>query len=272
MAMSTTARLTALHVYPLKSAGGIALDEARVDESGLAWDRRWLIVDAAGRFVTQRSHARMALVRTALEEDLLRVSAPGMRALDLPVDAAEQEPSESVPVWGLERFARPCGTEADGWATEWLGEPCRLVRAVSPPSVRPLTDGGKVRNGFADAYPALVVSTASLADLNGRLVEPLPMNRFRPNLVVDGVPAYAEDGWRRVRIGETTVVGKKTCLRCAITTTDQDTGTRGIEPLRTLATFRRVPEGEVAFGMNLGFEGPGTLRLGDPVRVLEGAS
>jgi uncharacterized protein YcbX len=98
------------------------------------------------------------------------------------------------------------------------------------------------------------------------------MNRFRPNLVVEGVPAYAEDGWRRACIGEVTVLGRKTCLRCAITTTDQETGERGVEPLRTLATYRRVPDGEVAFGMNLGFDNAGTLRVGDPVRVSEGAS
>jgi uncharacterized protein YcbX len=267
----TPARLASLHVYPLKSAGGIALAEARVDATGLAHDRRWLIVDGNGRFVTQRSHARMALLRTALDEHLLRVTAPGMEPLELPIVGSEG-PVEEVPVWDLGRFARSCGREADQWASEWLDEPCRLVRAAAPANERPLDARGKVRTGFADAYPALVISAASLADLNARLFEPLPMNRFRPNLVVEGIPAYAEDGWRRVRIGETTVLGKKTCLRCAITTTDQDTGERGVEPLRTLAIYRRVPEGEVAFGMNLGFENAGTLRVGDPVSVLEGAA
>jgi uncharacterized protein YcbX len=266
-----SARLAALHVYPLKSAGGIALTEARVDPTGLAHDRRWLIVDGNGRFVTQRSHTRMALLRTALEDGSLRVTAPGMAPLELPL-AASEGPTQEVPVWDLGRFARSCGPEADAWATEWLDEPCRVVRAAVPPNERPLDERGKVRTGFADAYPALVISTASLADLNGRLFEPLPMNRFRPNLVVEGVPAYAEDSWRRVRIGEVAVLGRKTCLRCAITATDQETGERGVEPLRTLATYRRVPEGEVAFGMNLGFESSGTLRVGDPVRVSEGAA
>jgi uncharacterized protein YcbX len=269
--MSTTPRLAALHVYPLKSAGGIALGEVRVDEAGLAHDRRWLIVDREGRFVTQRSHARMALLRTALTADALRVTAPGVRPLELPLAPARDGPSEVVPVWGLGRFARACGAEADAWASEWLGEPCRVIRAAAPPAERALDDRGRVRTGFADAYPALVISTASLADLNARLAEPLPMNRFRPNLVVEGVAAYAEDRWRRVRIGELTLLGRKICERCAITTTDQETGERGLEPLRTLATYRRTTGGEVAFGLNLGFEDAGTLRVGDPVRVLESA-
>jgi len=265
------ARLASLLVYPLKSAGGIALAEARVDQTGLAHDRRWLIVDRNGRFVTQRSHARMARVRTALQGEALRVTAPGMEPLELPL-AASEGPTEEVAVWDLGRFARSCGPEADAWASQWLDEPCRVVRAAAPPNQRPLDERGKVRTGFADAYPALVISTASLADLNGRLFEPLPMNRFRPNLVVEGVPAYAEDAWQRARIGEVALLGRKTCLRCAITTTDQETGERGVEPLRTLATYRRVAGGEVAFGMNLGFESSGTLRVGDPVRVSEGAA
>jgi uncharacterized protein YcbX len=269
--MSTSSpSVAALYVYPLKSAGGIAVHEASVDETGLAYDRRWLIVDRQGRFVTQRSHARMALLRTALDDRALRVTAPGMRPLELPL-AASAERTEVVPVWELGRFAHACGAEGDAWASEWLGEPCRVVRAAAPPGERALDDRGKVRTGFADAFPALVISAASLADLNARLDQPLPMNRFRPNLVVEGVLPYAEDRWRRVRIGELTLLGRKICERCAVTTTDQETAERGVEPLRTLATYRRTSGGEVAFGMNLGFGGAGTLRVGDPVRVVESA-
>lgn len=277
------AHLRSLHLYPLKSAGGIAVAHADVDERGLRLDRRWLIVDGENRFLTQRSHPRMALLRTALPgagprtgsgaaaPGVLRVTGPGMDALDLPIEPADgaprQEPVERIPVWGIERWAVSCGEGPAQWASDYLGLRCRVVRAAAPPR-RPRVDGaGRVHAGFADAYPALVVATASLADLNARLAEPLPMDRFRPGLVVDGVPAYDEDRWERVRVGAVTARGAKPCFRCAITTTDQETGVRGVEPLRTLATYRRAPDGEVAFGMNLVFEGSGVLRVGDPVTV-----
>ena len=265
-------RVVSLHVYPLKSAGGIAVSEHRVAEAGLEHDRQWLIVDAGGRFVTQRAHPRLALVRVALGPSHLVVEAPGMSALALPLAGPDPAaPYERIPVWDKERWAVACGREAATWASDYLGTACRVVRAVAPPSEPRTDDRGCVRAGFADGYPALALSTASLADLNGRLLEPLPMNRFRPNLVVEGVPAYAEDLWTLVRIGEVVLRARKPCYRCAITTTDQETAARGVEPLRTLATYRRVPDGDVSFGMNLGFEGSGWLRVGDEVRPEPGA-
>jgi uncharacterized protein YcbX len=262
-------RLLSLHVYPLKSAGGIEVAEARVDETGLAHDRHWMVLDARGRFVTQRSQPRMALLRTALGDDRLRVSAPSMAPLELPFEVDGDAPVELVPVWDKDRDAVSCGPAAAAWMSAFLGTACRVVRSVSPVGVPRLGPRGTVRAGFADGWPALVISTASLADLNARLAGPLPMNRFRPNLVVDGVAPYAEDGWRRARIGEVVVAGRKTCLRCATTTTDQETGERGLEPLRTLAGYRRDPSGEVAFGMNVGFESGGVLRAGDAITVEE---
>ena len=261
-------RVVSLHVYPLKSAGGITVPAVRVAEAGLEHDRQWLIVTADGRFVTQRAHPRMALLRVAVGPDHLLVEGPGIGTLALPLAAPDSStPFERILVWEKERWAVTCGAEAAAWASDYLGTACRVVRAVAPASERRTDDRGCVRAGFADGYPALAISTASLADLNGRLFEPLPMNRFRPNLVVEGVPAYAEDGWTRVRIGEATLRARKLCYRCAITTTDQETAERGVEPLRTLATYRRAPDGEVSFGMNLGFEGPGLLRVGDEVRA-----
>jgi uncharacterized protein YcbX len=262
-------QLVALHVYPLKSAGGIEIAEARVDETGLEHDRRWMVVDARGRFLTQRSHPRMALLRTALMAGALRVTGPGTGPLDLPLAAPDDSaPPELIPVWDKERDAFSCGPEPAAWMSSFLATECRVVRSVSPAGVSGLGPRGTVRAGFADGWPALVISTASLADLNARLFDPLPMNRFRPNLVVDGVAPYAEDGWRRARVGDVAIVGRKPCFRCAITTTDQETGERGQEPLRTLAGYRRAPSGDVAFGMNVGFEGAGRLRTGDTV-ILE---
>ncbi len=264
--------MASLHVYPLKSAGGFALPAVRVDETGLEHDRRWMIVDANGRFLTQRSHARMALVRTVLGDGFLRVTGPGTGPLELPLAPPDPDaPHEVVDVWDKERWAVSCGEEAATWASAYMGTACRIVRAVSPPGRPRVNERGTLHAGFADGYPALVLSTASLADLNARLFEPLPMNRFRPNVVVEGVAAYAEDGWESARVGDVTVRGRKSCFRCAITTTDQETGERGVEPLRTLATYRRDPGGEVAFGMNVGFGGAGTLRVGDEVRVDAGA-
>ena len=258
--------LASLHIYPLKSAGGIAVAEAEVDETGLAYDRRWLLVDAEGRFLSQRSHPRMALLRTALADGSLRVTAPDMDPLVLPLEPPRALPAhEMVPVWGEGRYAVACGGEAANWASEFLGVACRMVRAVSPRDLPRVDERGRVRASFADGFAALVVGNASLENLNYRLLEPLPMNRFRPNLVVGGITPYGEDRWERVRVGEVTLRGRKPCFRCAITTTDQETGKRDVEPLRTLVAYRRAPNGEVAFGMKVSFEGPGTLRVGDPV-------
>ena len=266
----SAARLVSLHLYPLKSAGGIQVAEARVDAVGLAHDRRWMVVDHSGRFLTQRSYPRMALLRTALSARALRVTGPDMDALELPLaEPIDAGPAEVIPVWDKDRDAVSCGPEAAAWMSAFLGTECRVVRSVSPAGTSGLGPRGTVRAGFADGWPALVISTASLDDLNARLPGPLPMNRFRPNLVVDGIEPYGEDRWRRARVGDVGIVGRKPCLRCATTTTDQDTAERGVEPLRTLATYRRAPGGDVAFGMNIGFEGAGVLRVGDGVRVEE---
>ncbi len=266
MERMSTARLASLHLYPLKSAGGVSVPSVQVDETGLRHDRRWMIVDAESRFLTQRSHARMALLRTALTADRLRVTAPDMSPLELPL--GEPDPDalhEMIPVWDKDRYAVSCGSVAAEWASDFMNVECRVVQTLSPTGESRMGPRGTVRAGFADGFPALVISAASLDDLNGRLAEPVPMGRFRPNIVVEGVPPFAEDGWQGVRIGALDLVPRKKCVRCAITTTDQETGERGVEPLRTLATYRRVTDGEVAFGMNMGFENEGVLRVGDPL-------
>lgn len=265
----TTPRLAAIRIYPLKSAAGIEVEAAAVDEVGLEWDRRWMLVDDAGRFMSQRTHPRMALLRVAMDDERVRVTVkdePARGVFDLALDPPDASGGhEEIHVWYGGRYAVDCGPEYAAWFSDFMERRCRLVRAVAPSGLDRTDTSGKVRAGFADAEPALVISTASLADLNARLDVPLPMNRFRPNLVIEGVDAYGEDGMVRVRIGDVGVHLIRPCIRCALTTVDQETAQTGKEPLRTLATYRRVPDGNVAFGMNARFENAGTVRVGMPL-------
>jgi uncharacterized protein YcbX len=258
-------RLSSLHVYPIKSCGGTAVEEWEVDERGLRHDRRWMLVDESGRFLSQRRHPRMSLVGVRIEADHLAVSAPEMPSLRVPISLHGSKPIIAG-VWGDLVETLPVGEEADRWFGEFLGVRCRLVhlpdesvREVDPDYGRP---GDRV--GLADGFPFLLVSEASLADLNARLEQPLPMNRFRPNLVVAGCEPFAEDGWRKIRVGAISLRFVKPCARCAITTVDQGTASRGKEPLRTLATFRKRGT-KVLFGQNLVHDETGILRVGDPV-------
>ena len=262
-----TLRLTGLNIYPIKSAAGIALSQSEVDEFGLRYDRRWMVVDETGTFLSQRAHPPMALITPSIEGSVLRVAAPGMADLELPLNPSDVVSIE-VTIWRDACSATWLGERASGWFSEFLGRPCSLVH-MSDDVVRPtnplFAKGGRV--SFADAYPFLVISEESLQDLNGRLAQHLPMNRFRPNLVVAGSEPYAEDGWGRIQIGSLPIRVVKPCFRCAITTTDQSTGIRAKEPLRTLATYRKV-NGEVMFGQNAVHELTGRLRVGDSVTLL----
>lgn len=261
--------LSAIWIYPVKAAAGVALTEARVEARGLAGDRRWMIVDPNGRFLTQREHPRLALLKAHAAGGALRLEAPAHGALDVPVPPPDGA-AETVQVWRDTVEATPAGAEADAWLSAFVGAACRLVympdastRPVDPAYGRP---GDHV--SFADGYPVLLAAEASLADLNGRLDAPVPMNRFRPNLVVRGSEPFAEDTWRRIRIGDVAFRVVKPCARCTVPTVDQATGVAGKEPLRTLSRYRKK-DGKVYFAQNLIAEQPGTLRSGDAVEVLE---
>lgn len=264
--------LSAISVYPLKSARGGTLESASVVATGFEHDRQWLVVDPEGTFLTQREMPRLCLISAVVDGDALILSAPGTLPLRATADAVAAP--RSVRVWGDTVAALPTGPEASAWLTSFLGAPFDLVK-MPQPSVRQVDPTYALpgdRVGFADAFPFLLISQASLDDLNERLSArgeaELPMNRFRPNLVVDGVEAFAEDGWRRIRIGGVEFRVCKPCARCAITTVDQASAATGREPLRTLASYRRVG-GKVMFGQNLIHDSPGELRLGDAVTVLE---
>jgi uncharacterized protein YcbX len=262
--------LSSLHVYPIKGCRGLAPAEWDVDEFGLRHDRRWMIVSLTGEYVTQREEPRLALICPALEHDKLVLRAPGMPDLALPLVPAARDRVE-VEVSDELTEAVPLGHEAAHWLGRFLGA---LVRLVWMPDdvVRPTdpTYATGYRVSFADGFAFLLVSEASLADLNGRLAMPLPMNRFRPNLVVRGTEPFAEDGWRTLRVGALELDVVKPCGRCVVTTTDQDTGERGKEPLRTLASFRQQ-DGKVMFGQNLVHRGTGRLATGMAVEVVASA-
>ena len=261
--------LSRLYVYPIKSAGGVALEASEVDGRGLRYDRRWMLVDEDGVFMSQRRFSRMALIRVRLERDDLVVEAPGMPSLKIPL----QTPAGRLMlarVWHDLVESLPVGDDADRWFGEFLGVRCRLVY-LPDESVRPVDPaygepGDQV--GLADGFPFLLISESSLADLNARLQRPVPMDRFRPNLVVRGCEPFAEDGWSTVRIDRITFRIVKPCARCTITTVDQETAATGKEALRTLAQFRKVGS-KVLFGQNLIHDGPGTLRTGGPVEILQ---
>jgi uncharacterized protein YcbX len=266
---ASTARVTALNWYPVKSCRGAALQAAVVGARGIIGDRSFMLVDREARFLSQREHARMALVEPRLVGDVLHLDAPGIEAVSIPVLATGAR--REVSVWRDRCHAIDQGDTAAEWASEFLGTSCRLVR-IADDMVRVVDRefavSGEVQVGFADGYPFLLTSEASLEDLNRRMAAPLPMNRFRPNIVVAGVEPFAEDGWKRISIGEMTFEVVKPCARCVITTTDQVTAERAKEPLRTLATYRHVRGKGVMFGQNLIHDCTGVIRVGDPVELI----
>ena len=261
-------RVNQLVIYPIKSCRGVEVDLATVGTTGFELDRRWMLIGDDGRFLSQREHHQLALVRVQLDEDRLRLEAPGLPSLEVAFEGGGVGPTSRVQVWDDECAAVAEGEDAARWFSRHLGCSARLVRMASD-DARPLGSstaqpGDHV--SFADGFPFLLLSTASLDGLNRRLSLPVPMDRFRPNIVIDGCEPHAEDGWHRVRIGEVSFRFAKPCARCVVTTVDQTTGERGREPLRTLSTYR-TEDGQVLFGQNLVHEGRGVIRLGDPVEV-----
>lgn len=270
------AEVQSIHVHPVKAFRGLSPHEAVVEPWGLAGDRRWTLIDDGGKVVTQREQPRLALAAAEpLAGGGVRLSAPGRAPLTVMVP----EPVATVPVniFGTKVEAVPAAAAAHAWCSAYLEAEVRLVHLDDPATRRPVDPGFALPGetvSFADGYPLLVTTTASLDALNSLVAGgdhahegPLPMNRFRPNVVVAGTEPWAEDHWSRISVGEVVLRAAKTSARCVVTTTDQDTGVRGREPLRTLARHRRV-DGRLVFGQNLVPLSTGTIRVGDPVRVL----
>jgi uncharacterized protein len=273
-------RIAALHLHPVKSCGGVAVDEALVIETGLEFDRAWMLVDAAGEMLTQRDLPTLALVKPTLRHHDLILRAPGMLALHLALDRVEA--ATRARVWGDEVKAYDMGALAAQWFSDFCGTPLRLVRF--DPEQRRLSDRRwtgtvEAENAFSDGFPLLVANRASLADLNARLAArgaaPVGMERFRPNLVLEGLAAWEEDHVDLLSIdtpdGPLRLKLVKPCVRCTIPGVDPATGVQGTEPGDTLAGFRadaRV-DGGITFGVNAivldGVEH--TLRVGQAVRA-----
>ncbi len=262
-------KVAGLHIYPVKSCAGISVQHATVLERGFEFDRRFMLVDAEHRFMTQRKHPRLALIKTAIENDILRLSVHGQSDLRIALQPAGGE-SIKVTVWDDTLNAIAISQEANSWFSDFLKTPCKLVHM---PETTVRLVGGEYRTNnehysLADAFPFLLTSKESLDELNRRLAAPVPMNRFRPNIVVSGFHPFAEDEWRVVQIGEVRMRVAKPCTRCSTTTVDQSTGVRGIEPLHTLNTFRKRG-GDVLFGQNLIHKTRGVISVGDAVDVVE---
>jgi len=256
-----------LNVYPVKGLKGIAVDSSTATSRGLAHDRRFMVVDPAGGFLSQRELPRMATVWTEIAGAQLLLAAPDCDEVSVPLEPSEGEPVRAE-VWDSVCSAIAPSPAADRWLTEYLGRPCRLV--YMPDSTRRLSNsrhaGADKLVGFADGYAFLVISEASLADLNGKLANPVPMDRFRANIVVHGTQPYAEDGWSDFSVGGATLRMAKPCGRCQVTTTDQSTGeVTGPEPLATLAGYRDSKEFGARFGMNAVTVRGGEIRVGDAV-------
>jgi uncharacterized protein YcbX len=262
--------LSAIHLFPVKSAAAIPLSSASLDDFGLQHDRRWMVVDEQGRFVTAREVARLALLRIVLEDAALVLSSVEAGVVRVPLECANGAPRRSVRVWKDEVSACDVGDEAARFVSHHLGMDARLVRMPDDTLRQVRLDYARPGDqvGFADAFPLLVIGEGSVAELNRRLDAPLPMLRFRPNLVVAGTAPHEEDTWRRIRIGDVELDVLKPCDRCVVTTIDQTTGVAGKEPLRTLATYRRS-NGKVYFGKYAVHRGRGPLQVGDEVTVLD---
>jgi hypothetical protein len=274
--------VTDLYRYPVKSCRGEPLADIPVEPWGLAGDRRWMVVDPGGEVVTARDFPRLLLVTPYLEDGAIRLTGPGLPDLIVPVpDGSDLMP---VKVWDSKLMASLAGLPADRWFSKHVGYVVRLVY-LDDPTRRPVNPGYGRRDdrvSFADGYPLLLTAERSLRELNGliavgarRTEGPLPMIRFRPSVVVAGSAAWEEDAWRRVRIGNVVFRAVKGCDRCVMTTMDPDTATRGMEPIATLARYRRW-DGKVWFGTNLIPDLPAdgtrpSIHVGDPVEVLEQA-
>ncbi|MBD8494146.1 MOSC domain-containing protein [Pseudomonas syringae] len=267
-------QLSALYRYPLKSCRPEALDRARLDALGLAGDRRWMLVDAGtGRFLTQRALPHMSQLSVLWNASGgVTLAADGVASLDVALPADQADTLRGVTVWRDSLQVPDAGEEAAAWLSAFIGKPTRMVY-MPQARARWLPDGyGTINDkvAFADGFPLLLIGQGSLDDLSARIGRPQEMLRFRPNLVVSGAEPYAEDGWKRIRIGTLELRVLKACSRCILTTIDPATGLRSTdrEPLTTLRSYRQV-EGEILFGQNVVSDGEGQLEVGMAVEVLE---
>ena len=269
-----TVTVSNLYIYPIKSTMGINLPYANVDELGLAYDRRFVISDNAGQFITARTEPTLCLVTTTVSEQGLTLSAPNMPTITLAYENFSNQ-YQNVTVWGDEIAGQHCSTIASSWFSDYLQRPCQLLYFGEVSSrVKESNTGNARKIAFADGYPLLLISQASLDDLNQRLCandqQTVSMTQFRPNIVVDNCLPFAEDGWQTIRIGDIEFKVSKPCERCIFTTINPDTGIKDAQqqPLSTLKTYRQASNGEVLFGQNLIPLTRGRIKQGDKLTVI----
>lgn len=267
-----TITLSSIHLYPVKSLAGISVKEWPVTITGLQYDRKWMLIDPAGNFLSQRKLPAMALINTALDQHRLILSAPGMEDLSLPLQPEDGE-SVNCTIWADHCQAIKISAHADEWLSSFLKQDCRLVYQADD-NIRPVDPGyshPEDRVAFSDGFPFLIISENSLVSLNQAMGLNLSMQRFRPNLVVSGCAAYAEDGWREINIGAIGFRLPKPCSRCSVPTIDPQTAESGMEPLATLNRTRKW-RNKVYFGQNALHDQCGVLSVGDAVMVNQSGS
>ena len=268
---SVPVQLSEIWIYPVKSLGGIRLTEADVEKRGLQYDRRWMLVDENAKFITQRTVPKMATINVSLPANglLLSPNSDSSNQVLVPFQRISDEPLE-VQIWKDSVTAYTVCNEADAWLSAQLDKSVRIVEMTGS-TVRKMNEniaGQDVTVSFADDFPYLLISEASLQALNDKLEQPVEMNRFRPNFVVSGTEPFAEDAWKYIQIGTIGFHVASPCERCVLTTVDPATGTKGREPLRTLATFRKDGH-RLLFGQNVIGLQTGTVHEGDRITINE---
>ncbi len=262
--------VTEINIYPIKSCRGITLQKAEVTPKGFVNDREFMIVDEYGKFITQRQQSKLAQIIVKITENEITLTVANDSFSFIPTLTGEKI---EVEVWRDRIFAIDQGNNVANWLQSILQKNVRLVKQ-SPHHPRLVNPNYAIKDtdevSFADGYPYLLTNTASLAELNQKLPQPIPMNRFRPNIVINPSESFIEDSWKTIKIGDITFNLVKPCSRCIIITTDQFTGERDKfkEPLRTLSTFRHFSQGEIMFGMNMIATESGVIKVGDKVEIL----
>lgn len=255
-----------LFFYPVKSARGVSLESMSIDRTGPKYDRRWMVVNRGGKFLTQRQFPKMCLIETQLNGDTLILSSPGFDTIHVSKGTKDMQ----VTVWRDTVLARDCGDDVAQWLSDYLAKDCHLVEM--PEQTQRLVDtdfaGQGETVGFADGFPLLIASQASLNDFNSKLETPIGFDRFRPNIVVDGCEPYAEDDWREVQIGDIRMSIVKPCSRCIIPSIEQTSGNKQMVVNEALLEYRRRGA-KTYFGQNALHQNRGEISVGDAVRLIE---
>jgi len=260
--------MSGIYIYPIKSLGGISLQSSIVEERGLKYDRRWMLVDENNKFLTQRTHPQMALLQVEISDDRLIIKQKQNRISPLKIPLNPNLNREvTVEVWKDTVPALLYYDDVNNWFSEAIRFKCKLV--YMPDSTKRKVDEQYAANkivSFADGYPLMMIGEESLNDLNSKLTHPVPMNRFRPSIVFSGGEPFEEDNWKSFKVGVLQFRVVKPCSRCVIPTVDPETGEKGKEPLKTLSTYREK-EGKVFFGMNVVADSTGIIKTGYPLTV-----